>query len=285
MKRPLSVIFAGTPEFAVPALKALINDPNITVKMVITQPDMPVGRKQQVLPTPVKIAAQEAGIDVLQPKDINTAYPTIDHDFLVVVAYGQLVKQHVLDAPKVAALNVHASLLPRWRGASPMQHSILHGDKTTGVTIQRMVRKLDAGPILGQVVHNVRTQETIKTLHDTLSTLGTDLLLHILKNTPQEIEQDDAGVTLCHKLSRETGNVDPKTMDAATMNRAVRALVPWPGVRCHVLGEEVKLLETSLEPKDGSIELSCKNSVLHIVSLQPSGKKPMSGTDFMRGRT
>lgn len=284
MIRPISVIFAGTPEFAVPTLKALINDPDIRVKMVITQPDMPVGRKQEVLPTPVKVAAQEAGIEVLQPEDINTSYPTIDHDFLVVVAYGQLVKQHVLDAPKVAALNVHASLLPHLRGASPMQHTILHGDMTTGITVQRMVRKLDAGPILGQVIHTVDPRETIQTLHDTLSTLGTDLLLSILRNPPQEIEQDETNVTMCHKLSRETGFVDPSTMDAPTIDRAVRALVPWPGVRCAVSNEEVKLIETSLVPTNKSIELPCKNSVLHIVSLQPPGKKPMSGIDFMRGR-
>lgn len=284
MSSPISVIFAGTPEFAVPALNALIDDPNITVKMVVTQPDMPVGRKQEVLPTPVKKAAQEAGIEVFQPANISTDFPEVDHDFLIVVAYGQLVKQNVLDAPRVAALNVHGSLLPQWRGASPMQHTILHGDTTTGITVQRMVRKLDAGPILGQVSHTVRSDETIQTLHDTLSTLGIELLLDIIKNPPEETEQDEEGVTMCHKLSRKTGDVNPTTMDALTIDRAVRALVPWPGVRCNVLGEDVKLIKTSLEPQDDSIELPCKDSVLHIISLQPSGKKAMSGTDFMRGR-
>ena len=282
---PISVIFAGTPEFAVPALQALIDDPDISVKMVVTQPDMPVGRKQEVLPTPVKKAALKAGIEVFQPKDISTDFRDIEHDFLVVVAYGQLVKQNVLDAPKIAALNVHGSLLPQWRGASPMQHTLLHGDATTGITIQRMVRKLDAGPILGKVEHVVKDRETISSLHDSLSVIGTQLLIDIIKNPPEEKDQDETGVSMCHKLSRESGAVDPKTMTAIEIDRAVRALVPWPGVKCGVGGAEVKLLETQLEPTEDSIELPCKDSVLHIIKLQPPGKTAMSGADFMRGRT
>jgi methionyl-tRNA formyltransferase len=246
---------------------------------------MPVGRKQEVLPTPVKKAALKAGIEVFQPKDISTDFPDIEHDFLVVVAYGQLVKQNVLDAPKIAALNVHGSLLPQWRGASPMQHTLLHGDATTGITIQRMVRKLDAGPILGKVEHVVKDRETISSLHDSLSVIGTQLLIDIIKNPPEEKDQDETGVSMCHKLSRESGAVDPKTMTAIEIDRAVRALVPWPGVKCGVGGAEVKLLETQLEPTEDSIELPCKDSVLHIIKLQPPGKTAMSGADFMRGRT
>jgi methionyl-tRNA formyltransferase len=285
MKDSISIIFAGTPEFAVPALQAFIDDPDITVKMVISQPDKPVGRKQRILPTPVKAAALKAGIEVLQPKSINKEYPDIEHDFLVVVAYGQIVKQHILDTPKVAALNLHASLLPEWRGASPMQHTLLQGDAKTGITVQRMVLALDAGPILGQIEHLVLPRETISTLHDALSTLGTTLLINVLKNPLSEVEQDESKVTLCHKLDRTMGVVDPETMSAIDIDRKVRALVPWPGVRCTVSGTEVKLLETQLEPTENSIELSCKDSVLHIVKLQPPGKTTMSATDFMRGRT
>jgi methionyl-tRNA formyltransferase len=282
---PISVIFAGTPEFAVPALQALIDDPDITVKMVISQPDKPVGRKQEVLPTPVKAAALKAGIEVLQPSNISKEYPDIEHDFLVAVAYGQLVKQNVLDTPKIAALNLHASLLPEWRGASPMQHTLLQGDAKTGITVQRMVLALDAGPILGQIEHTVLPRETISTLHDALSTISATVLLDVLKNPLKEIEQDESKATFCHKLDRTIGDVDPHTMTAVEIDRKVRALVPWPGVRCTVDGTEVKLLETQLEKTENSIELMCKNSVLHITVLQPPGKTAMSAKDFMRGRS
>lgn len=283
--KPLSIIFAGTPEFAVAPLEALIADDAFDVKLVISQPDKPIGRKQEVQPTPVKRASLTAGIEVLQPEDINTEYPEIEHDFLVVVAYGQIVKQHILDAPNIAAVNLHASLLPQWRGASPMQQTILQGDSLSGVTIQRMVAKLDAGPIISQKEYTVQPRETITTLHDTLSNMGAKLLAETLKNPLVETEQDESAMTMCHKLNRNTGNVDPATMTAEQIDRHVRALVPWPGVRCTITGEEVKVLETTLDAQEGSIVLPCaENTELHILSVQPPGKKPMSATDFQRGR-
>lgn len=281
---PFSIIFAGTPAFAVPSLRALADDPLFDVKLVISQPDKPVGRKQEVLPTPVKAAALEAGINVLQPEDINTEYPDIDHDFLVVVAYGQILKQNILDAPRIAPVNLHASLLPRWRGASPMQSSILHGDTETGVTVQRMVQALDAGPILGKQALPLHGEETIAELHDTLADMGATLLRDTLKNPLQETEQDETQVTHCHKLTKDMGVINPETMTAADVHRHVRALVPWPGVRCSVHGEEVKLIQTSLTEVEESIPLSCNDADLHIVLLQPPGKKPMTAKAWERGK-
>ena len=281
---PIGIVFAGTPTFAVPALRALIADPAFHVKLVISQPDKPVGRKQEILPTPVKAAALEAGIEVLQPRDINKEYPEIDHDFLVAVAYGQILKQHILDAPNIAPINVHASLLPRWRGASPMQSSILHGDNKTGVTLQRMVKELDAGPVLAQKVFPLHGTETIAMLHDSLADIGATLLVETLKHPLSETEQSVADITVCHKLTKDMGHVDPKNMTAEEIDRRVRALVPWPGVRCSVYGEEVKLVETSLTETKNSIELPCKDSVLYIATLQPPSKKPMSGKAWKHGR-
>jgi len=280
----IRIIFAGTPDFAVPALKALIDNPHIDVIAVISQPDKPVGRKKKITASPVKVAAEAAGIHVLQPRNINTEYPQMEHDYLVVVAYGQILKQPILDAPRIAALNVHASLLPRWRGASPLQHTLLQGDHETGVTVQRMVAALDAGPILSQSAYSVKPRETIETLHDTLSDMGAKLLEKTVMDFPEEHKQDESEVTVCHKLTRVMGDVDPSTMTAIEIDRHVRALVPWPGVRCTVHGEMVKLLETSLEPCTHSIPLTCKDSIVHIVTLQPPGKQKMSGADFMHGR-
>ena len=281
---PKSIIFAGTPEFAVPTLKSLINDNAFDVKLVISQPDKPVGRKQEIHPTPVKQAALEAGISILQPQDINKEYPNIDHDFLVVVAYGQILKEHILSAPTIAPVNLHASLLPRWRGASPMQSAIIHGDTETGITIQRMVKELDAGPILAQQSMPLQENETIETLHDTLAAMGAALLTSTLKKPLSETPQVASEVRTCHKLSKELGTIDPSTMKAVDLDRHVRALVPWPGVRVSINGEDVKLIKVSLTEKKNSVPLRCCDTDIFLVTVQPAGKKPMPANDWKHGR-
>jgi methionyl-tRNA formyltransferase len=281
---PISIIFAGTPDFAVPSLEALIADEDIEVKLVISQPDKPVGRKQDVLPTPVKQAALKAGIPINQPDDINKmALNDIECDFLVVVAYGQILKQDILDVPKIAPVNLHASLLPHWRGASPMQSAMLAGDTQTGVTIQRMVKALDAGPVLAQAIVPLEQDTTIAQLHDQLSTAGAALLIETLHAPLTETPQNESEMTVCHKLNRSMGNVDANTMTAEEINRHVRALVPWPGVRMRIKNQEIKLLQTSLTATDESIPVQCKDVELHILQLQPPGKKPMTGLAWQRG--
>lgn len=279
-----SVIFAGTPQIAAPSLQALIDDPAFDVQLVITQPDKPVGRKKILTAPPVKEVAQKAGIEVAQPEDINLFPLSSFHfHFLVVVAYGQILKRHILDAPRIAAVNLHPSLLPRWRGPSPMKSAILHGDAETGVTIQRMVEKLDAGPILSQIATPIEEHETIEHLQHRLMSLGATLLVDTLQKPLTEIEQDPSNVTISPKMKREHGNVDPTTMTAQEIDRRVRALVPWPGVQCTVQGHTIKLIETQLQESNGTIPLNCKDSTLFLKTVQPPGKTAISATDWLRG--
>lgn len=282
---PFSIVFCGTPEFAVPSLQALIDDDAFSVDLVITQPDKPVGRKQELTPSPIKTLALKHGLQIEQPEDINAFhFPLSTFHFLIVVAYGQILRQTLLDLPQIAPVNVHASLLPRWRGSSPMQHSLLAGDATTGISIQKMVRKLDAGSLLAQREEVLEERETIETLHDRLSIMGADLLVETLKGPLKETPQDGE-ISVCKKLSRASGEVDPQSMTAGEIDRYVRALVPWPGVTCEVDGDDVKLLEAFLEERVDSIPLSCaKGSTLHIGRMQSPGKRILSGADWARGR-
>ncbi|MBU2213781.1 methionyl-tRNA formyltransferase [Patescibacteria group bacterium] len=283
-----SIIFCGTPEFAVPSLEALIADSEFSVDLVITQPDKPVGRKQELTSPPVKKCAQSHGISVAQPDNLNSDLSAlISHkpDFLVTVAYGQILKSPILDLPNIASVNIHPSLLPHWRGASPIQHAILAGDRETGVTLQEMTEELDAGPILAQVTTVIEERETATSLHDRLSTLSAQLLINTLKKPLDPKPQDESQVTFCQKLTRKDGEVDLSAMTAEEIDRHVRALVPWPGVLCTINGTELKLLETSLEEVPDSIPVECaKSSILHIVQLQPPGKKPMTGKEWGRGK-
>ena len=282
---PYSIIFAGTPEFAVPSLKALVDSPDFDVNLVISQPDKPVGRKQEFVPTPVKQVAQTLGIEVAQPENINAfPFPLSSFDFLVVVAYGQILKQPILDAPKIAPVNLHASLLPRWRGASPMQSSILHDDKETGVTIQRMVKALDAGPVLSQAKLPLKGDETITNLHDTLAAMGAKLLPETLRQPLTETKQDEAEATICHKLTRDMGALNPLNMTAEEVHRYVRALVPWPGVTIATDNTRIKILESSLVEVPHSVPLICKNSVLYLITVQPPGKAAMAADAWQHGR-
>lgn len=276
----------GTPAFAVPSLQKLIES-GMQIDLVITQPDKPVGRKQEITPPPVKILAQKHTIPVFQPKNINKEWEEYVSkqsitapDFLIVVAYGQILSDKLLSWPNVAPINVHGSLLPQFRGASPIQEAILQNENETGVTIQRMVKELDAGPILSQEKITIDARETFTTLHDKLSFLGAALLPNTLSHPITENPQDEAKKTMCRKLTRADGTVDITSMTAEEIDRKVRALNPWPGVTMDTL----KLLETSLIETNESTPIQCKNSVLHLVRVQPAGKKPMSGKEWERGK-
>ncbi len=282
---PLRIIFLGTPEFACPFLQALHDDPAFEVLQVITQPDKPAGRGQKLTETPVKELAQRLEIPVIQPKNINRDQrPEIRDeqlDFLVVVAYGQILSKEILSLPKIAPVNVHASLLPRWRGASPIEHSILAGDTESGITIQRMVPELDAGPILAKERITVAPRETRITLAEKMMILGPKRLVETLKALLHETPQDESRVTICKKLTREMGIVDPTIMTAEEIDRRVRALVPWPGVTM----DNMKLLETSLEPDGESIPIPCaKDTTLYVRKLQPPTKRVMTGVEWKRGK-
>lgn len=285
-----TIIFCGTPAFAVPSLSALAHDSTCAVTLVITQPDRPAGRGQRISPLPVKLAAQEFRIPIWQPQNINNELQTTDFglqtrpDFLVVVAYGQILSQAVLDLPRIAAINVHASLLPRWRGASPIEHSILAGDKETGVTIQTMVAALDAGDILAQELVAIGPQDTAQTLRTRLAELGAMLLTRTLRAPLRPLSQPTAGVTFCRKLTRADGQVDPARMTAEEIDRRVRALQPWPGVFCIVGDQPLKILASSLSPAVESMPLPCAgDTTLHLLRVQSPGGRPMDGAMWMRG--
>ncbi len=282
---PFRIVFCGTPAFAVPSLQALAADPAYKVELVITQPDKPIGRKQVITPTPVKVAALELGIPVEQPDNINDfRIPLSGFDFLVVVAYGQLFKQPLLDLPSIAAVNLHGSLLPRWRGASPIHHSVLAGDTESGVSVQKMVKKLDAGPVLNQTSITLDPRETSTTLLERLAILGAQLLVKTLQQPLNPQPQDETKVTICRKLTRKDGEVDSEIMTAEEIDRHVRALVPWPGVTCTINGKSVKLLATDLQSSADAFPLPCKNNtILYITKIQSPGKEAVKGAEWIRG--
>ncbi len=284
----LHILFLGTSSFAIPSLNTLAKEPRFHVDAVITQPDRPIGRKQILTPPPTKIAAQNLNLPVLQPEDLRKDFSALGlerPDFLVVVSYGQILSQEILDFPRIAPVNVHGSLLPRFRGASPIQHALLAGDKETGVTIQHMVKELDAGPILAQGKVTIEPRDTFVLLHDRLAAMGAELLQNTLIAPLLPVPQPTEGIVRCGKLDRKDGDVDPSSMTAEEIDRKVRALTPWPGVTMTFYGEPVKILETDLQPQPRSTPLPCAgNSTLHLVTVLPAGKKPMSGAEWKRGR-
>ncbi len=280
-----SIVFLGTSAFAVPSLKALASDERFDIQLVITQPDRPVGRKQMLTPPPVKLAALELNLPIAQPENVNeirnTKLEIRNFDYLVVVSYGQILSQEILDWPRVAAVNVHGSLLPKLRGASPIQHAILDGLTETGVTVQRMMKELDAGPILGQKRMEIDRRETFTGLHDKLSLLGAELLIEMLAKPLKEKEQNSSDATFCKKFMKADGIADPTTMTAEAIDRMVRALSPWPGVTWN--GN--KILETSLTEAKNSMPVSCAGpSILFVTKIQPHSGKPMNGSEYLRGR-
>lgn len=283
-----SIIFCGTSDFAVPSLEMLLADPSFDVTLVISQPDRAAGRMQHLVSPPVKSVAEQRGTQIFQPSRLTHELLTISRlprpDFLVVVSFGQLLPRDVLAFPLVEPINVHASLLPRWRGASPIHQAILAGDPESGVTIQQMVPELDAGPILAQEHTPIAPRETYRSLHDRLATMGASLLRRTLLS-PLTPRPQEGEVTHCRKLTREDGLVDPQRMTAEDIDRRVRALVPWPGVLLEIDGKKLKLIEASLEPTSESVPLPCTDgTVLHLVRVQPPGRTAMTGTEWQRGQ-
>jgi len=294
------IVFMGTPEFAVPTLQALAQ--GHTVVGVVTQPDRPAGRGQRVVESPVKQFARQAGLPIIQPQRLRepealaqlTAWAP---EIIIVAAFGQILKPAVLDLPPHGCVNVHASLLPRHRGAAPIPAAILSGNVETGVTIMRMDVGLDTGPILAQRAEPIHPDDTSLTLSERLSHLGAHLLLEVLpdylagKLAAQP--QDEAQATYAPQLKKEDGHLD-FTQSAADLERRVRAFTPWPGAFAvwqnqpikilraarveSVSGEPGEVLQTSQGPAVG-----CGSGGLLLVEVQPAGKKPMPAADFARG--
>jgi len=294
------VVFMGSPEFAVPTLRALAEA--YPVVGVVTQPDKPAGRGRKPTPPPVKRVAEELGIPVMQPRRLRTpeAFEQLkawQPDLIVVAAYGQILRPNVLALPKYGCINIHASLLPRWRGASPIQHAILHGDAVTGITIMLMDEGMDTGPILSQEALPIVPNDTAATLSAKLSALGARLLLSTLPayldGTLQPRPQPEEGVTYAPLLKKSDGRLD-FAEPAEALARKVRAFNPWPGTftewkrgllkvhQAHALampspGEGVRMVA------EGKPAIGTSDGVLVLDEVQPAGKKPMAGEVFLRG--
>lgn len=298
------LIFLGTPEFAVPSLMALIKDPRFDVVGVITQPDRPAGRHAIITPPPVKVMAEQNRIPVFQPEKLerNSTYnflKTANCDVFAVAAYGKIMPQWFLDIPKRGVINVHASLLPRLRGASPIQAAIAAGDKTTGVTIMKIDALLDHGPVLAAAEEPILETDTAESLHDRLAQLSAEILPNALadylagKIEPRE--QDSSQATACRALKREDGKID-WNKSSEQIERMVRAYYPWPGTWTEKYGKRLKILQTKVSPTvsdkypgefyfaNDSLLAACGDgTALELLTVQPEGKKPMSGHEFALG--
>ncbi|RZA20410.1 MAG: methionyl-tRNA formyltransferase [Lysobacteraceae bacterium] len=300
----MKIVFAGTPEFAVPCLRAAASCAEVVA--VYTQPDRPAGRGRGLTPSPVKLEAVQRGIPVLQPENFRSAQSratlrALQPDLMVVVAYGLILPQSVLDIPLHGCWNVHASLLPRWRGAAPIQRAIEAGDTRTGVCLMQMEKGLDTGPVLLSQALDIGVDETGGQLHDRLSTLGAQVLadgLGLLRATIQlpPQPQPELGVTYAHKLDKAEAKLD-WTQPAVALASKVRAFNPWPVAEAQLSGERVRihgavaLDEPHAAPpgavlragRDG-IDIACGEGALRIRVLQREGGKAISAADYLNAR-
>jgi len=306
MSELLKIIFAGTPDFAVPSLQSLLDSPHQIVA-VYTQPDRPAGRGRKLTASPVKQCAEQAGLVVEQPESLKDEVAQqrladYEADIMVVVAYGQLLPPVVLATPRLGCINVHASLLPRWRGAAPIQRAILDGDSETGVTIMQMAKGLDTGDMLAKVVTSIEPSETAAELHDRLAPLGNEALLEVLgqlrDGTANPQIQDESQTCYAAKLSKDEAPLDWR-MPVEAVQRQVSAFNPFP-VATARLGDEILRIwrsqissqsmpensppGTIISADKKGISVQTGAGVLTILELQAAGKKRMSAADFVNAR-
>lgn len=291
----MRVAFFGTPAFAAATLQALF-DAGHEVVAVVAQPDKPSGRGQQLVSPPTVELARLRGVPVIQPTklksgDFPPAFAALQADIGVVVAYGRILPLPILDSPRLGCINVHASLLPRWRGAAPIQWSILAGDEETGITTMQMAEGLDTGDILLQERTPIGLEETSGQLFERLAPMGAALLLRTLSElggiTP--IRQDEAGVTYASMLTKELGRLD-FAQSAVELDRKVRGLSPWPGTTCEVAGQPLKVLRVRVVGGAGApgtllsgARVACGAGALELLEVQAAGKRAVSGADFVNG--
>ena len=305
MSDSLRIIFAGTPDFAARHLDALLSSQHQVVG-VFTQPDRPAGRGKKLMPSPVKVLATEKNIPVFQPASLRPAenqelVSSLNTDVMVVVAYGLILPKAVLDMPRLGCINVHGSLLPRWRGAAPIQRSLWAGDAETGVTIMQMDVGLDTGDMLVKLSCPIEATDTSATLYDKLANLGPQGLLETLNQlatglaTP-EVQSEEL-VTYAEKLSKEEARID-WSLSAAQLERCIRAFNPWPMSWLEIDGQPVKIWQASvinqltdaapgtiIETNKQGIQVATGEGILNLESLQPAGKKAMTAQDLLNSRS
>lgn len=295
----LRTIFMGTPDFAVPTLEALLK--HHTVVGVATQPDRPAGRRGELKAPPVKVLAVQAGIPVIQPEKLRQpgVFDQLEAwqaDLIVVAAFGQILPERVLNLPRYGCLNVHASLLPRWRGAAPIQAALRAGDAETGITIMRMDAGLDTGPMLRKRAIAISDQDTSASLHDTLAMLGADLLIETIpgyiSGEIKPITQDETEVTYAPQIRKEDGRIDWNE-PAEAIERSIRAFTPWPGVftiwngkvlkihRARISAGHARTSEVIATPTGFAVGTS--TDLIVPEELQLEGKKRVEAAEFVRG--
>ncbi|MGE8033140.1 methionyl-tRNA formyltransferase [Enterobacter mori] len=304
MSKTLRIIFAGTPDFAARHLDALLSSGHKVVG-VFTQPDRPAGRGKKLMPSPVKVLGEEHGLPIFQPASLRPQenqqlVADLNADVMVVVAYGLILPKAVLDMPRLGCVNVHGSLLPRWRGAAPIQRSLWAGDAETGVTIMKMDVGLDTGDMLFKLAYPITNEDTSATLYDKLADLGPQGLIETLQqladNTATPEVQDEALVTYAEKLSKEEAQLD-WSLSAAQLERCIRAFNPWPMSWMMIDDQPVKVWKASVIDGDTSeepgtiievskqgIQVATAKGILNLESLQPAGKKAMSAQDLLNSR-
>ncbi|MCW3150439.1 methionyl-tRNA formyltransferase [Stutzerimonas stutzeri] len=298
----MRIVFAGTPEFAAQHLQALL-DAGKSIIAVYTQPDRPAGRGQKLTPSPVKQLALQHGIPVYQPQTLRdpaaqAELAALQADLMVVVAYGLILPQAVLDMPRLGCINSHASLLPRWRGAAPIQRAIEAGDSESGVTVMQMEAGLDTGPMLLKVSTPISADDTGGTLHDRLAVLGSQAVVQAIDAlaagslVPEA--QDDSLATYAHKLSKDEARID-WTRPAVELERLVRAFNPWPICHSMLNGETLKIHGACLGEGQGApgqildankdgLTIACGEGALRLTRLQLPGGKPLSFADLYNSR-
>ena len=306
--KSLNIIFAGTPDFAAQHLQAILNSQH-NVIAVYTQPDKPAGRGKKLQASPVKQLAEQNNIPVYQPKSLRKEeaqfeLKALNADVMVVVAYGLILPKAVLDAPRLGCLNVHGSILPRWRGAAPIQRSIWAGDAQTGVTIMQMDEGLDTGDMLHKVYCDILPTETSTSLYNKLAELAPSALIDVLDNLENgkfiAEKQDDSQSNYAEKLSKEEAQLD-WSLSAMQLERNIRAFNPWPIAyfstedkdgntqtlkvyQAEVFPHQDKPAGTILSADKNGIQIATVDGVLNLLQLQPAGKKPMSAQDLLNGR-
>jgi methionyl-tRNA formyltransferase len=299
------IVFAGTPEFSVACLDAALASA-WEVVAVYTQPDRPSGRGRQRLPSPVKQRALAAGIAVFQPESLRSPLArreleSLEPDLIVVVAYGLLLTTQILAAPRIGCWNVHASILPRWRGAAPIQRALLAGDRETGVDLMQMEKGLDTGPVLLSRRTPIGADDTGASLHDRLSRLGAELLAEGLDRLaadtlPPAQAQSDAGITYASKIEKSEAVLDFNE-SCQVLERKVRAFTPWPIAETMLLGERIRVHSAQaivcktvsargaiVHADRSGIDLACSDGVLRVTRIQRDGGKPISAAEYMNAR-
>lgn len=298
--KKIRIAFLGTPEFAATILECLAKRAGFEVTTVITQEDKLAGRKKRLTPPPVKIAAENAGLRVLQPKnskELEKILENIEVDFFVVVGLGMILTEKSLESAKIAPINIHASLLPKYRGASPIQEALLQGDKETGICIMQMTQKLDAGPVFFTKRVQIEPSDNFESFSERLADESCKILPHVLMDIKEgnlrAMPQKKEGQSYCHKIEKNDGKIDWGKKSAMQILNMIRAYSLWPGVFTEIGGKKIRILEAKIEEDQMAPgEMKIENKILKIgtkkgslmpTKVQPEGKNAMNVQDYING--